>query len=135
MQRGQVGQVILCCALGLVGLPLRVERVEVNTVVGAEGEPKLTQVILWDRYAGSCLHVRDWRMAEHVHVIPRGHDAVLYWRHDSGRVDRIVADNLLRTFTTDDPEEADRPVLPVEQRESIFIEDKLIEDQEKRDAR
>jgi hypothetical protein len=101
------------------------ELVEVNHSYNREtGERRFVQIIYWDVQDGSCLHVRDWHMADKCQSIVAVHQRTwapytVIRQRDCGAMQVIRARNLRVTHTFNDPEEDDRAVLPVEARRPL----------------
>lgn len=97
-----------------------VDIVEVNSVVCADsGEVTLTQVIWWD-WDGSRFIVRDWRhlKVSMQPVMSRDGRYRCDWV-DNGVLRRVEAVHRRLTVTFNDPEAANRAVVPLDDRRKL----------------
>ena len=100
------------------------EVVEVNHCYNRDtGERRFIQVIYWDRYDASTLHVREWHMLEQCHSIHHVHRRTdmpfTVIRRRDGKMQIVRARHYRVTHTFSDPEEEDRRFLPVDARRPL----------------
>ena len=79
--------------------------VELNTT------ERFQQVIFWRHY-GREIHVAQWCMSCKIYPLRKGALLIV----DQGRYYKVTYDKLRRSYTSFDPEEKDRDLLPVRDR-------------------
>ena len=101
-----------------------VETVEYNHAYHADtGQRRFSQLIYWNTTDSSCQHVADWHMADEcaaINYVPgRTLPYTVYRKRANGMVQAIRAAEVIETHTLHDPEDADRSILPVEERRPL----------------
>lgn len=118
---------LVCALLGLVptdpAILDRVDLVEVNHVLDSSGRPVLDQMIFyqWSR-VDSRYQVIAWRLLRSPGQIPRRDwNQRVYVSHwfDAKTLRKVVAGQCRETWTTHDPEMAERAIYPIQYRREL----------------